>query len=245
MNPHSPVLIDSCPEYDPKKCHTKKIDLLAISFPFFAIYLDSVRESFGFGTRLYLSRELGPNVGIMVQVFRVDEIDFSLEEAQPGTSPLSLMWKKGEMFLTLHGLLFSDRESWFLIRLRELKGIEVVGEAPLTLRLCIGDLTMHVTGENALRLRALRSFLLPHLDLQETGSYDRALIRFLDAGIRDLPTLERLLGETDEQINTRISQLINDGYLGPDQDVTEKGLATLNDTDRSALDAVRRMDAGA
>ncbi len=134
---------------------------------------------------------------------------------------LSLVWKKGGLYLSLSGLFLTDGSTWYELPVKELEKITVVSDTPLKLRLKIPQLDIMISGKRAEKLLALRHFLLPYISGEEEDSELKSLLRFWGIGIKDADVLSKLLkidiSETEELISeAKIKHLIEkNGELSP------------------------------
>jgi hypothetical protein len=135
---------------------------------------------------------------------------------------LSLVWKKGGLYLSLSGLFLTDGSTWYELPVKELERITVISDTPLKLRLKIPQLDIMITGERAEKLLALRHFLLPYISGERQDSDLKSLLRFWGIGIKDTSVLSKLLKmevtEVEEIINeARNKNLIDENdTISPD-----------------------------
>ncbi len=135
---------------------------------------------------------------------------------------LSLVWKKGGLYLSLSGLFLTDGNTWYELPVKELERITVISDTPLKLRLKIPQLDIMITGKRAEKLLALRHFLLPYISGEGQDSDLKSLLRFWGIGIKDTIVLSKLLkmevSEVEEIINeARDKNLIDENdTISPD-----------------------------
>ncbi len=78
---------------------------------------------------------------------------------------LSLIWKKGGLYLSLSGLFLTDGNTWYELPVRELENISVISDSPLKLRIKIPSLDIMISGKRAEKL------LFEHNVFVRSGKY--------------------------------------------------------------------------
>ncbi len=142
----------------------------------------------------------------------LDDIEFQICHTGKDALHLDLVWKQGQLFLSLKNLLMTDGESWFEISINELENIDIVGEDPLRLRFTFPGMQINVTGESAERLQALRHLLLPYTKKEGTSKL-KSLVKFWIMNIRDETVLANLLDLEIEGLRTLILAAEERGFL--------------------------------
>ena len=136
---------------------------------------------------------------------------------------LSLIWKKGGLYLSLSGLFLTDGDTWYELPVRELENISVVSDSPLKLRIKIPSLDIMISGERAEKLLALRHFLLPYISGEKDDDEVKALLRFWGLDIRDVNVLSRLLNIEPERVVKLIDEAKAKGLIDGNGDLSSKG----------------------
>lgn len=136
---------------------------------------------------------------------------------------LSLIWKKGGLYLSLSGLFLTDGETWYELPVRELENISVVSESPLKLRIKIPSLDIMISGERAEKLLALRHFLLPYISGEKDDDEVKALLRFWGIDIRDVNVLSKLLNTEPASVVKLIDEAKAKGLIDENGDLSSKG----------------------
>jgi hypothetical protein len=144
---------------------------------------------------------------------------------------LSLVWKKGGLYLSLSGLFLTDGNTWYELPVKELENITVVSDAPPKIRLKIPQLDIMISGERAEKLLALRHFLLPYISGEKPDSDLKALLRFWGIGIRDAAILSKLLKIETDDIERLIAESKGKGLIGRDGEITPAGNRMFSDDD--------------
>ncbi|KYK26914.1 MAG: hypothetical protein AYK23_00545 [Candidatus Proteinoplasmatales archaeon SG8-5] len=142
---------------------------------------------------------------------------------------LSLVWKKGGLYLSLSGLFLTDGNTWYELPVKELENITVVSDTPPKIRLKIPQLDIMISGERAEKLLALRHFLLPYISGDEPDSELKALLRFWGIGIKDAPILSKLLKIDEETIEKLITESKDRGYIDGNGEITPAGNRMFSD----------------
>lgn len=136
---------------------------------------------------------------------------------------LSLIWKKGGLYLSLSGLFLTDGETWYELPVRELENISVVSDSPLKLRIKIPSLDIMISGERAEKLLALRHFLLPYISGEKDDNDVKALLRFWGIEIRDVNVLSKLLNTEPARVAKLIDEAKTKGLIDGNGDLSSKG----------------------
>lgn len=149
---------------------------------------------------------------------------------------LSLVWKEGEMFISVANLLLRDGETWYDIPVKDLRNVQIVSEEPLQLRFKLRFLDVNVSGERANRLLALRHFLLSYINGEGEGEEDaKELLKFWSVGITNPDALAILLETEKEEVEDLLAEVMSKGYLNEEGSITQKGLDLFPEEDREML----------
>ncbi|MCK5024419.1 MAG: hypothetical protein KAR56_02255 [Thermoplasmata archaeon] len=154
---------------------------------------------------------------------KYENVEFVINHSGDDSMKLSLVWKKGGLYLSLSGLFLTDGSTWYELPVKDLETISVVNDEPLKLRLKIPSLEILVSGQRAERLLALRHFLLP--SISDEGGIDKlnSLLRFRALGICEVEVLSKLLNVNAQKIEEIISVAKEKGYISREGEVTELG----------------------
>ncbi len=136
---------------------------------------------------------------------------------------LSLIWKKGGLYLSLSGLFLTDGDTWYELPVRQLENISVISDSPLKLRIKIPSLDIMISGERAEKLLALRHFLLPYISGEKDDDEVKALLRFWGIDIRDVNVLSKLLNTEPSKVVKLIDEAKAKGLIDENGDLSSKG----------------------
>lgn len=177
-----------------------------------------------------------------MQLHKIDDIDFSINQGLASDRQLNLVWKKGELYLSMKNIMLTDGEIWFDIPLKDLENIQIVSENPTKLRFQLPSLEVIVTGNYAERLLALRHLLLPYLHpKREELMKDslKTLIKFWSLGVRNPIALTTLVPLTTDEIRTLIISAKEDELITPEGGLTDKAYEIFSSEER---DLLRRLE---
>ena len=103
-----------------------------------------------------------------MKVQKIDDVNFSVNLVYDEKTKLDLIWKSGEMYLSVGGLCLNQSDLWYELPLTEIKSLEIEeGDKPC-LKIKIGSLTVVISGPNIYSLRGLRHLLLPYINVNNT-----------------------------------------------------------------------------
>ena len=154
---------------------------------------------------------------------KYENVEFVINHSGEDSLKLSLIWKKGGLYLSLSGLFLTDGSTWYELPVKDLENISVVSEDPLKLRLKIPSLDIMISGQRAERLLALRHFLLPSISDEGGADKMKTLLRFRSQGINDKEVLSKLLNVDTQQIEDLSNLAVEKGYINEDYELTELG----------------------
>ena len=158
---------------------------------------------------------------------KYENVEFVINHSGEDSLKLSLIWKRGGLYLSLSGLFLTDGSTWYELPVKDLENISVVSEDPLKLRLKIPSLDIMISGQRAERLLALRHFLLPSISDEGGADKMKSLLRFRSQGINDKEVLSKLLNVDSQQIEDLSNLAIEKGYINEDFKLTELGNAQI------------------
>jgi len=128
-----------------------------------------------------------------MKAHKYENVEFVINHSSDDGIKLSLVWRKGGLYLSLSGLFLTDGSTWYELPVKDLENITVLSDEPLKLRLKIPSLDIMVSGQRAERLLALRHFLLPSISAEGGSDKLKSLLRFRALGITDKELLSKLL----------------------------------------------------
>ncbi len=164
---------------------------------------------------------------------KVDTIMFRISQEHDDVR-MELMWRDGSIYLSISNVMITDGERWYAIPFEELRGIDVLGDDSISLR--IEGAHIRVRGENAERLMALRHLLLPLIEsVPEDGELLRDLIKLLLLGIKDEDIIASLLKRDRNEICRIMENADMEGYL-EGSEVTVKGKSLLSEEEREIIE---------
>jgi len=154
---------------------------------------------------------------------KYENVEFVINHSGDDGIKLSLVWRKGGLYLSLSGLFLTDGSTWYELPVKDLENITVVSDEPLKLRLQIPSLDIMVSGQRAERLLALRHFLLPSLSTEGGPDKLKSLLRFRALGITDPELLCKLLNLDVQNIEDLTAIAKDKGLIDSDGKLTEAG----------------------
>lgn len=154
---------------------------------------------------------------------KYENVEFVINYSGEDSIKLSLVWKKGGLYLSLSGLFLTDGSTWYELPVKDLENISIVSENPLKLRLKIPSLDILISGQRAERLLALRHFLLPSISDGSGADKLNSLLRFSALGIKEIEVLSKLLDVDDQKVEDLISVAKDKGYINQEDELTELG----------------------
>ncbi len=154
---------------------------------------------------------------------KYENVEFVINHSGEDSLKLSLIWKRGGLYLSLSGLFLTDGSTWYELPVKDLENISVVSEDPLKLRLKIPSLDIMISGQRAERLLALRHFLLPSISDEGGADKMKSLLRFRSQGINDKEVLSKLLNVDSQQIEDLSNLAVEKGYITEDFKLTKLG----------------------
>lgn len=154
---------------------------------------------------------------------KYENVEFVINHASEDGIKLSLVWRKGGLYLSLSGLFLTDGSTWYELPVKDLENISVVSDEPLKLRLKIPSLDIMVSGQRAERLLALRHFLLPSLSDEGGSDKLKALLRFRALGIKEEELLSKLLNVEVQKVGDLTGIAKEKGLVDAEGRLTEAG----------------------
>jgi hypothetical protein len=159
---------------------------------------------------------------------KYENVEFVINHSGDDGIKLSLVWRRGGLYLSLSGLFLTDGSTWYELPVKDLENITVLSDEPLKLRLKIPSLDIMVSGQRAERLLALRHFLLPSISNEGESDKLRSLLRFLALGIQEKELLCKLLGIEQQAVDDLIGIACEKGLITQDKCLTDAGSIMLS-----------------
>ena len=99
-----------------------------------------------------------------MKAHKIDDVEYSVNLISNDRSQMNLIWKSGQLFLSITGMYLSHDRLWYELPLRDITGIRLLeGERGSTLEITIGNVNVTVSGKSSNYLKALRHLLLPYI----------------------------------------------------------------------------------
>ena len=167
-----------------------------------------------------------------MKAHKYENVEFVINHSGDEGIKLSLVWRKGGLYLSLSGLFLTDGSTWYELPVKDLENISVVSDEPLKLRLQIPSLDIMVSGQRAEKLLALRHFLLP--SISDEGGTDKlkALLRFRELGICDTELLSKIMNVESQKIEDLTGIAKEKGLLDSKGNLTDVGVSLIRVPDK-------------
>jgi len=158
-----------------------------------------------------------------MKAHKYENVEFVINHSGEDGIKLSLIWRKGGLYLSLSGLFLTDGSTWYELPVKDLENITVISDEPLKLRLKIPSLDIMVSGQRAERLLALRHFLLPSISAEGGSDKLKSLLRFRALGITDPELLSKLLNVDTQNVDDLTKIAREKGLIDSEGALTEAG----------------------
>ena len=170
-----------------------------------------------------------------MKAHKYENVEFVINHTTGSDVKMSLIWKRGGLYLSLSGLFLTDGATWYELPVKDLERISVVSDTPLKLRLKIPSLDIIISGQRAERLLALRHFLLPYIAGESDVDESDSLLKFWAIGIKDVNVLAKLLNVDEKTIEDLVEEAKMKGYLDDGNNLTQIGGDAISDEDNILL----------
>jgi hypothetical protein len=173
-----------------------------------------------------------------MELYKIEDVDFSINQDLDNDVNINLIWKEGELYLSLKNLVLTDKKRWYDIPLKELENVQIISENPTKLKFDLPSLEIIVTGKYAERLLALRHFLLPYIQPKREEIMKKSLdnlIKFWHLGVRNHAALASILPVTTEEIRKLINSATEENLIDSKGRLTEKGYERFIPEERELL----------
>jgi hypothetical protein len=166
---------------------------------------------------------------------KYENVEFVINHSTSEDVKMSLVWKKGGLYLSLSGLFLTDGATWYELPVKDLERISVLSDTPLKLRLQIPSLDIMISGQRAEKLLALRHFLLPYISGEGKEDVLCSLLKFWVIGIKDVDVLSKLLKLDEKKVKDLIAAAKEKGYMDKKGKVTKSGGEMVSDENNILL----------
>ncbi len=185
-----------------------------------------------------LNEKNGEQYKNQYKVHKVDKVDFTIDQETPYRSDFNLVWKEGELYISLTNLMLTDGNKWYEVPIKELENIYLLDQKPVKIQFKLPSVDITVTGEYAERLLALKHFLMPYIHpKREQKAIDniKNLIKFWSLTIQDIPQLSRLLTLTPEETKKLISLAKKKKLISENGEITPKAYELFSSEEKKFL----------
>ena len=102
-----------------------------------------------------------------MKAHKIDDVEYSVNLVSNEENQMNLIWKSGQLFLSISGMYLSHDKLWYELPLKDITGLRFLeGESSSKLEIIIGTVCVTVSGKSSNYLKALRHLLLPSLETQ-------------------------------------------------------------------------------
>ncbi len=172
-----------------------------------------------------------------MELHKIENVDFSINQGVV-EDHINLIWKEGELYLSIKNIILKDKKRWYDIPIKELENVQVISENPTKLKFQLSSLEIIVSGKYAERLLALRHFLLPYIQPKRKEIMKESLnnlIKFWHLGVRSPVALATIMPLTTEEIRRQVSFAKEENLLTMDDKLTDKGFDRFTPEERELL----------
>ena len=172
-----------------------------------------------------------------MKAYQLEEVKFAISPKDSDIN-IGLVWKEGELYLAMSGIMISDGSIWYEIPIEKIRDITITEDEPPRLRINIPAVDIELSGERAETLIALRHFLLPQLVARDKEEEIANLVKLWGAGLRSPLMISSLMKIDERKVYHLIEQAERKGYIS-ENEITEKGNAMLSEEDRAFIKKLR------
>lgn len=180
-----------------------------------------------------------------MELHKIEDVDFTINHGYDSQRDINLVWKEGQLYLSLKNLFLTDGKIWYDMPIKELENVQVISENPTKLRFQMPSVEVIVSGKFAERLLALRHFLLPFLDSKRKKIMEGSLgylIKFWSLGVREPKAFTTLMPLTVEEVRKLITTAREQGFITSEGGLTEKAYEMLQPNERELLRSLEVTD---
>ncbi|UCE38445.1 MAG: hypothetical protein JSW00_04240 [Thermoplasmata archaeon] len=173
-----------------------------------------------------------------MELHKIEDVDFSINEIIGTEDDINLIWKEGELYLSLRNLVLKDKKRLYDVPLRELENVQVISENPTKLKFQLPSVEVIVSGKYAERLLALRHFLMPLIQPKREELMKEScntLIKFWHLGVRSPVALATIMPLTAEEVRRLISSAKENELIDLKGRLTDKGYERFSPEERNLL----------
>ena len=173
-----------------------------------------------------------------MELHKIEDVDFSITQGFAADQNINLVWKEGELFLSMKNIVLTDGKRWYDLPLKELQNVQVISENPTKLKFQLPSLDVIVTGKYAERLLALQHLLLPYLrPKREKLMKDntKTILKFWSLGVRNVTALTTLVPLTADEVKKLIVSAKEEKLIAADDSLTKKAYEMFSSEERELL----------
>ncbi len=173
-----------------------------------------------------------------MELHKIEDVDFSITQGLASDQNINLVWKEGELYLSMKNIVLTDGKRWYDLPIKELENVQVISENPTQLRFSMPSLEVIVTGKYAERLLALQHLLLPYLHpKREKLMKDnlRTILKFWALGVRNITALATLVPLTAEEVRKLIISAREEKLITTGDKLTKKAYERFSPEERELL----------
>jgi hypothetical protein len=181
---------------------------------------------------------LNEKEGTTLKVHKIDTVDFTINQTSSAQSDFNLVWKEGDLYLSLTNIILSDGNKWYELPIKDLKSVHIIDEKPVKIQFRLPSVDIIVTGKYAVRLLALKHFLMPYITPQkESEAHDnlKNLIKFWSLDIQDISQLSKLLSLSPEDTKKLIETAREKDLITPKGDLTPQAYDLFSSEEKKML----------
>jgi len=98
-----------------------------------------------------------------MKIYRVDSGKFSINVGYTENSKIDLVWRDGEIYLSVSGICLNHEKQWYELPIKDIKSIDIVeGVVPL-LKISGDTFSVTITSKNISTLKSLKFLIQPYI----------------------------------------------------------------------------------
>jgi hypothetical protein len=182
-----------------------------------------------------------------MELHKIEDVDFSITQGFASDQNINLVWKEGELFLSMKNIMLTDGKRWYDLPIKELENVQVISENPTKLRFQLPSLEVIVTGKYAERLLALQHLLLPYLrPKREKLMKDnmRTILKFWSLGVRNITALTTLVPLTADEVKKLVASARKEELITADDKLAKKAYDMFSPEERELLQRLEVIQNG-
>ncbi len=171
-----------------------------------------------------------------MKVHKIDDIRFSVKPDGQVDFSEEPLGRRGELHISDKGIVIKENDDFFEIPIECLYDIKIIESDTMRLRFECEGMILDLEGNQATRLWALRTLLLPLLEGKGEPTGMKIFLTLWCAGLHNMDMIGDIMSKEKVEIEKMLERATERNYISDKNDLTNAGLDLFSSVEKNYLE---------